>query len=193
MRQYDPPPMVRVRLLGILGRKFGSEWTVAATTPVEVIRAICANCSDFASALLRYSEEGIGYKVFRGKKPSGAILDESELMHPIIHEEMIIAPVPQGSGGLGKVLLGVALLGVGLLTGGSTWLLLGGTMLLQGVIGLFSPQADTPKSDNERDSSFLINSGAQTSRDYDPVPLLYGRRIIQGLPVLSSGVITYEG
>lgn len=184
------PPMVHVRLLGVLGRLFGRDWHVRAWSPQDAMRAISVNCKDFKEALIRYTEQGVGYKVFRGKGTAGAVEQEEDLQHPVGAEVMTVAPVPMGSGGLGRILLGVALVGVGFLTGGSTWFYLGGAMVLQGVVELMTPQPSTPK--NERDSSFLVNQAARTSRDFDPIPVLYGQRIIQSMPPLSSGVVTYE-
>ncbi|MEO0826778.1 MAG: hypothetical protein AAFY20_18450 [Cyanobacteria bacterium J06639_14] len=186
MRQdYSPAPFVRVKLLGRLGRLFGRTWRVRARTTQEAVRAIAANCPKLKAYL---SDDSVGYRVFRGKAP---INQEEELAWPIAAECLIVCPTVWGSGGFGRILLGVALIGAGFLLGGSTWFLLGATMILSGVSELISPQPSTPKS-GETDESFLFSQASNTSRDADPVPLVYGEPVIRSMPVLSSGVETHE-
>ena len=186
MRQdYKPVPFVEVKLLGRLGRVFGRLWRVRARTTHEAMRAIAANCPGLKPYL---ADESVGYRVFRGKQ---AVNEEGELAWPIAAPQLIIAPTIWGSGGFGRILLGVALIGAGFLLGGSTWFLLGATLILSGVSQLIAPQPDTPK-DGERDESFLFNQASGTSRDGDPVPILYGEMTISSMPVLSSGVETHE-
>ena len=67
---------------------------------------------------------------------------EEELIFPISNSDISIIPVIQGSGGLGRVLGGVALIGLAFATGGASigagGLLKGGITFGTGTIGSFS-------------------------------------------------------
>ena len=109
--------MKRVVLRGELGKQFGRIHKFDLNTPAEAIRALCANFEGFQQALVTAGERGIGYIVQVGK----AAIDEVDEIHNPTgqDEEISITPVLAGAGGggVGKILVGVALVATAFLIG----------------------------------------------------------------------------
>ena len=116
-----------------------------------------------------------------------------------------IVPVPVGSksNGVFKVILGVALLGVGLAVGAgalgvkgalmgikaATYTMMGAGMLLNGIGMMISPSpsmsiGDSEKADNK--TSYLFNSAVNVCEEGNCVPVVYGKAY-SGSIVVSSG------
>jgi len=109
--------MKRVVLRGELGKQFGRIHNFELNTPAEAIRALSANFEGFQQALITASERGIGYIVQVGKTAIEAL---DEIHNPTgIDEEISITPVLAGAGGsgVGKILIGVALVATAFLIG----------------------------------------------------------------------------
>ena len=146
-------------------------------------------------------------------------VDESELSHPIGQEDIHFIPVIAGAGrGLGKILLGAALIGLSFISfGGAPGLGaafkggfsaakfakigfiskglagLGAALVLQGVSDMLFPVPQPQKFTSEEDPQLSFNfSGVQnTSRAGTPVPIVYGE-IITGSVVISAAVDTNQ-
>ena len=143
-------------------------------------------------------------------------IDEKEIYYPIGKEDIHFVPVISGAGrGLGKVLLGAALIGIAFTTGGATVPyaplkfgmsgFTGGTffaqtlaniglgLTLMGVSEMLFPLPEPQKFSSEEDPQLSFNfSGVQnTSRAGIPVPIVYGE-IITGSVVISAAVDTNQ-
>jgi len=142
-----------VRLLGDLGQRYGGEHKYTnLRTPAEAIKLLCINHPDLQRELMTAHERGIGYRVIQAETD----LDYSDLRLPIGQYDLIVAPVIAGSGGgVGRILIGVALVAGAFFTGGATIGLLGlaapvavstaigaigASLILGGVSQLLSPQ-----------------------------------------------------
>jgi len=132
---------------------------------------------------------------------------EEEIHHPVGKQDIHFIPVISGAGrGLGKVLLGAALIGIAFATGGSTLALgfggftggvgisavvgnIGIALALSGVSDMLFPVPEPQKFSSEQDPQLSFNfSGVQnTSRAGTPVPIVYGE-IITGSVVISAAV-----
>lgn len=116
-----------------------------------------------------------------------------------------IVPVPTGSKNQGvfKVILGVALLGVGLAVGAGligaksaflgiaskTWITMGAGMALSGIGMMISPSPSMSVGDNEKadnKTSYLFNSAVNICEEGNVVPVVYGKAYC-GSIVVSSG------
>ena len=113
-----------VRLLGDLGERYGAEHTYYnLRTPADAIKLLCLNSPEFQEELVHAHEHGIGYRLIQ----AGTDLDIEDLHLPFGSNDLILTPVVAGSGGgVGKILVGVALItvaiiapGVGLFGGGA--------------------------------------------------------------------------
>ena len=137
-------------------------------------------------------------------------VDQEEIHHPIGQEDIHIVPVISGAGGgLGKTLLGAALIGIALInpfgtaaigTFGGTPLLvskavgfLGVSLTLMGVTEMLFPLPKPKEFKSEQDPQLSFNfSGTQnTSRAGTPVPIVYGE-IITGSVVISGAIDTQQ-
>lgn len=177
--EFEMPPLVKIKLLGELGRKFTREVHLRGWSTHDLMRGVAANFRGFREFLVG---DSYGYRVFRDLAP---ITDESELAEPVCAEVLIVSPVPMGAGdffssSLGQILVGTALLGIGLATGGTALALAGASLALGGVASLFSKPQSTPATESERTQSFLFDyaSTGDTSR-LDPVSWAFGARTRQ--------------
>ena len=146
-------------------------------------------------------------------------VDESELSHPIGQEDIHFVPVITGAGGnVGKILLGAALIGIGMASGGITFasffnpavvpyapgfasaglitkatIAIGGALVLSGVSDMLFPLPKLPSFESEEDPrlSFSFGGTQQTGRAGTPVPLVYGE-IFTGSVVISGSVDTEQ-
>ena len=144
-------------------------------------------------------------------------IDESELTYPIGQEDIHFIPVIAGAGGrggFGRFLLGAALIGVGIVSGGSGFLAQGGlgfgsttgafsitaaagnlgiALALSGVSQMLTPTPKPREFSSEQDPrlSFSFSGTQQTSRAGTPVPIVYGE-IFTGSVVISGGIDTEQ-
>tara|TARA_R100001015_G_C4619920_1_gene176752 strand:+ start:65 stop:679 length:615 start_codon:yes stop_codon:yes gene_type:complete len=143
-------------------------------------------------------------------------IDKDEIHYPVGKEDIHFVPVISGAGrGLGKILLGAALIGgaflmpagtglslmqgiklgtltnVGLLTKGMLYV--GASLALQGVSDLLFPLPKDNGFDSEQDPqlSFSFNGLQNTSRAGTPVPIVYGE-IMTGSVVISAAIDTNQ-
>ena len=140
-------------------------------------------------------------------------VDKDELSYPIGQSDLHFVPVIAGAGGrTGRFITGAALIGVGILSGGTGFALnatqgvgfFGGTLAatagnigvvltLSGVADLLTPVPKTPDFSSEQDPrlSFKFSGLQNTSRAGTPVPVVYGE-IFTGSVVISAGVDTEQ-
>ena len=150
------------------------------------------------------------YKVLVGDYEVG----EDELAHPIGQSDLHIVPVIAGAGGgTRKLILGAALIGGAILTGGTSlaftssgfaaagggfsFAALAGNvgigLALTGVSEMLTPTPKPVDFSSEQDPriSFKFSGIQNTSRAGTPVPIVYGE-IFTGSVVISAGVDTEQ-
>ena len=134
-----------------------------------------------------------------------------ELDFPIGKSDIKFVPVISGSGGIGKALLGGALIALSFSAGIFTAPLtmsggfaaaglgakaafgIGAGLVLSGVSDMLFPTPKMPQFSSEQDPrlSFSFSGTQQTSRAGTPVPLVYGE-IFTGSVVISSSIDTEQ-
>jgi len=107
--------MVTIRLVGEAGRRFGRKFQLAIKTPAEGLRALMLQIPGLREYLLESGDKGVAWKVITDHSPEG--IDEEQLLWPI-SRRLVLAPVPVGRGGVGKVVAGVALVAFAILVPG---------------------------------------------------------------------------
>ena len=94
--------MTQVKLLGELGKKFGTDWSSSSKTVRDIFRLIDCQVDGFQDYLKECHEKNIGFTIQNG---DDFIEDGNELLMPLVKDTVIITPVPAGSGkGLGKII-----------------------------------------------------------------------------------------
>ena len=138
-----------------------------------------------------------------------------ETVYPIGSEDISITPVIAGAGGnTGRIILGIAIVGIVIASGGLAaptlagfsaggaglfsaaggWALAGniGIMLvLSGVSGLLADNADVPESEEDPQNQFSFSGIQQTGRAGTAVPVCYGE-ILTGSVVISAEIDVAE-
>lgn len=177
--------MKTIRLYGEMGQRFGREHRFDVRTPAEAVRALCSQIPGFRAYLYNHAKDY--FKVFVGGR------NESEnIQAPASDAEIIrIAPVVQGAGALGRIIIGVVLIVIGSVPGAQFLQPLGWSMVLGGVVELLSPQ---PKNNGPDEApankpNYNFNGAVNTTAQGHPVPLAYGR-IMVGSAVISAGIRT---
>ena len=137
-------------------------------------------------------------------------IEEQDIHNPIGQSDVSIVPVISGSGGVGRALAGVALIGLAFATGGGSLSLglsgftggagisaivgnVGIALTLMGVSEILFPLPKPPEFSNEEDPRISFNfSGVQnTSRAGTSHPIVYGE-IVTGSVVISAGIDTNQ-
>ncbi len=136
-------------------------------------------------------------------------IDETEIHNPIGQSDISIVPVITGAGGgLGKTLLGVALIGLAFVVPGSIAFTkagitggalskglfgIGASLTLTGVSEMLFPLPKMPEFSNEEDPriSFSFSGIQNTSRAGTSHPIVYGE-IVTGSVVISAGIDTNQ-
>lgn len=196
--------LVKVKLLGELGRKFGRSYSFDATSPKQILSALSCQIKGFREYLTTAHEHGILFRLV-DEDPEGMNYEEVVMDC----KRLIIAPVVSGAGATGRILLGAALIGVAILSagagfsglafanlagnfGGAAAALAGNigiALVFTGVAQLLSPSPKTP-GDTEKQDSFLFDNATETSNQGLPVPLLYGKFLAASPLIISSSITT---
>lgn len=175
-------PLTTIRLVGDLGDRFVPEFHADISTPKEAIACLSANFPDFQNYIL--GDEDNLYRITLSDPDADWTVDitpENNLF-PCKGKVITIAPVMAGSGSIGKLLTGVLLIGVGILTGG-TGLIIAGAL---SVISNFFGNPDKP--DGDEDKSLVFTGPATTVAEGNRVPLICGKKFRVGVQIISSGI-----
>ena len=100
----------KILLLDELGDRWGKTHIYHdLRSPSEALKLLYINHPDLCKYFATAHEDGIGFTVVQ----AGEFLDYDELALPLGQNDLVITPVITGSGGrgLGKILLGAALIG----------------------------------------------------------------------------------
>lgn len=193
----------KIKLYGRLAKFIGKRVLEAdVATAAEAVRFLLANFPELEQHMIDQH-----YRVSVGSYD----LALEELHDPAGQQQISIVPVVAGAGGdaTARILAGVAIIGLSLLTGGlaSAGVTLGGFMgigavgtvfvgiglslVLGGVAQLLTPIPETPDQQNDPRESYSFSGIQNTSRAGLPVPIVYGETLI-GSIVISAGVDTEQ-
>jgi predicted phage tail protein len=184
--------MTTVKLLGVLGEEFVNEIKLCVNSVHEAMWALCNIYPRFKSWVIEQGQHGLAYEVFVGDWQ----IEERHLDVATGGATITVVPVILGSGGgLGKILLGVALVGVGLATGGagflglsSTSLLLaGGALILSGIVGSKQPKAQ----EDGKENSLIFSGQTAVTKVGAAKPLVFGVMLTTPI-IVSARIRTYQ-
>lgn len=187
--------MLTVLLYGHLAEKYGRKHKIDASSPAEVVRAFCANYKDFKDSIIQDGQAF--YKVLAGKD------NRSDELHLGTSKTVKIIPVIAGKGGLGKIVLGAALIVASVYMPYASWGLtsaglfatsaassIGFSLILGGVSQLLFAPPKTSSSNGERAENkpnFAFAGAINVTGQGNPIPICYGRLRV-GSQVISTGL-----
>jgi predicted phage tail protein len=117
--------MTHVKLMGEMGEKFGSEWECVDTNMRDILKCINVQTEGLQEYLLDCHLKNIEFSVQSG---DNLIEEFPELYLNVARDEVIITPVPAGSGkGLGKLITGLLLLAAMIFMPGTAGLFMSNT------------------------------------------------------------------
>ena len=201
----------KIKLYGNLAEFCGgqNEFEAVANTTADAIKFLAVN---FQGLDKHMSEQ------FYQVKLGNTSLDYEELLYPAGYEEIKIIPVVSGSGNIGKILAGVALIAIGFgfaggfagkigfgeflkaplfnaTTGALSWSSLAGKLgillVLNGLAGLLTPTPEIDDSEGDPRNSFSFSGIQNTARAGTVIPVIYGDVITGSIPV-SARVVTED-
>lgn len=174
---------VKIVLWGKLGELIIPEMEAEVSTLREALLCLDANFPHFFSTIMDLSAQGYCYQLvlsddnvcleFDGTKP------ETYADFMIEGKTLTISPVIAGSS-LGKLFMGLALVGIGLITGGTGFILAGIAMGLQ---SLFSGHPDKPKEGDPE--SIVVSGQTNTTSEGTRIPIIIGEYLV-GDQILSA-------
>jgi len=200
----------RVFLHGRLKARFNGPFAFDAASVQEVVRALAANLPGFRAELAKGA-----YRVVVGAVKTGEELTEDLLTFRLpLGSPVHIVPTVAGRkrSGLGKTILGIALISVAAIASFGTFgpifgagagvfsslswgtvALFGAALTFGGIAQLLTPVPKTPSlSGYERPEdrpSFLLGGQVNTTLQGNPIPIVGGRILVGGL-VISAGIYT---
>ena len=186
----------KVKLYGELADFCGgqNQFEAVINQPIDAVRFLKAN---FAGLEQHMSSQF--YKVYVGEHN----IDEELLDFPSGGLDIKIIPVVTGAGNVGKIIAGVALIGLGMVTGqmgfisllkepvlasgGIQWFALSGKigmlLVLSGVAGLLTPTPELPDEETDPIKSFSFSGVQQTTRAGTAIPVVYGKTLVGSIPI----------
>ena len=106
----------KILLLDELGERWGKTHVYHnLRSPIEALKLLYINHPDLKKYFASAHEDGIGFTIVQ----AGEFLGYEDLGLPLGQNDLIITPVITGSGGVGKVLAGVAMIGLVALSAGA--------------------------------------------------------------------------
>lgn len=191
--------MRRVKLYGQLAEFVGCrEISADVNTVSESVRMLAANFDGIEQHMASQS-----YQVTVG----GESIGEEELDFPMGKEDILIIPVVEGAGDVGKILLGAVLIATafymnpgGIKAAGSLakakWgakalFGLGSMLALTGIANMLTPTPETPEDTEDPRKSFNFSGVTNTNAAGVPVPVVMGLTLT-GSVVISAGMDTVQ-
>lgn len=184
----------KIKLYGILAKKFGKEFHLAVDNTREAMRALSVQVQGFEHFMLHAHEQGLEFAVFQDDQNIG----ETELDMNTSAKVIKVVPKVKGAGGDNGVLqtiLGAVMVVVGVVLmyvpGGQTFApsLIGAGigMMIGGVAMMLMPKIDNQDQNQDGNKANKGFGGAVTTvAQGNPVPVLYGQREVGGF-IASAG------
>ena len=207
-----------VKVYGALKERLGGQGTfeLDVFNAAEAIKALCANFPGLDKWLVNSGNDGIVYKVLLGETEVGEDNLENLFLPWSAKETFHITPVLAGSGGFGRFLIGAAMVGLVIATGGigaagfagsslgtiGTFGIgagisigkmvgyMGIALMLGGVSEMLTPVPKAP-TEAKKLQSFSFSGIQQTAGQGGAIPIVYGKCFV-GSAILSAGLDTFD-
>lgn len=181
----------KIRLYGILAKKFGKEFRLDVENTREAMRALCVQVPGFEHFMLHAHEQGLEFAVFQDKQN----ISETELDMSTSAKVIKVVPKVKGAGGALQTIIGAVLVVVGavmVFTGvgapiGTALIGAGIGMMVGGIAMMLMPKIENQDQNQDGNKANKGFGGAVTTvAQGNPVPVLYGQREVGGF-IASAG------
>lgn len=181
----------KIRLYGVLAKKFGKEFRLDVGNTREAMRALSVQVPGFEHFMLHAHEQGLEFAVFQDKQNIG----ESELDMSTSAKVIKVVPKVKGAGGAFQTIIGAVLVVVGavmVFTGvgapiGTALIGAGVGMMVGGIAMMLMPNIENQDQNQDGNKANKGFGGAVTTvAQGNPVPVLYGQREVGGF-IASAG------
>ncbi|MFB5707321.1 tail assembly protein [Acinetobacter radioresistens] len=185
----------KIRLYGILAKKFGKEFHLAVDNTREAMRALCVQVPGFEHFMLHAHEQGLEFAVFQDKQN----ISETELDMSTNAKVIKVVPKVKGAGGVVQTIVGAVLVVAGIVVGATLgWTGVAGAaavgligagagMMVGGIAMMLMPKIDNQDQNQDGNKANKGFGGAVTTvAQGNPVPVLYGQREVGGF-IASAG------
>lgn len=184
----------KIRLYGILAKRFGKEFRLDVESTREAMRALCVQVPGFEHFMLHAHEQGLEFAVFQDEQN----ISETELDMNTSAKVIKVVPKVKGAGGAVQVILGAVMIAAAFVTGGTSlaaWGALQGAlfgagvgMMVGGVAQMLMPKVEAIQDQNQDGNKANKGFGGAvtTVAQGNPVPVLYGQREVGGF-IASAG------
>ena len=181
----------KIRLYGVLARKFGKEFHLAVDNTREAMRALSVQVPGFEHFMLHAHEQGLEFAVFQDKQNIG----ESELDMSTSAKVIKVVPKVKGAGGVVQTIIGAVLVVVGAVMVftsvgapiGTALIGAGIGMMVGGIAMMLMPKIENQDQNQDGNKANKGFGGAVTTvAQGNPVPVLYGQREVGGF-IASAG------
>lgn len=184
--------LTKVRLDGVMGKKFGKSWDLAVSSPAEALRMIEANKPGLRAWIIQNREKYDAYKIVcvyeNGREE---LLDDDTF--PLERgglKSIRFTPTVAGASGVAKIVVGAILIAASFIPGlqaVSPYLFkIGAAMVLGGIVEALSPRPKTKNDQGESINSYYFDGPANTDQQGAAVPLIYGRVMAGSHPISAS-------
>ena len=185
----------KIRLYGILAKKFGKEFRLDVENTREAMRALSVQVPGFEHFMLHAHEQGLEFAVFQDEQNIG----ETELDMSTSAKVIKVVPKVKGAGGAVQTILGAVLVVAGIVVGATLgWTGVGGAvavgligagagMMVGGIAMMLMPKIENQDQNQDGNKANKGFGGAVTTiAQGNPVPVLYGQREVGGF-IASAG------
>jgi predicted phage tail protein len=183
----------KIKLYGILAKKFGKEFHLAVDNTREAMRALCVQVPGFEHFMLHAHEQGLEFAVFQDKQN----ISETELDMSTSAKVIKVVPKVKGAGGVVQTIIGAVLVVVGIVVTGMSFGSAGAVgaaligagvgMMVGGIAMMLMPKIENQDQNQDGNKANKGFGGAVTTiAQGNPVPVLYGQREVGGF-IASAG------
>lgn len=185
----------KIRLYGILAKKFGKEFRLDVDNTREAMRALSVQVPGFENFMLHAHEQGLEFAVFQDKQN----ISETELDMSTSAKVIKVVPKVKGAGGVVQTIVGAVLVVAGIVVGATLgWTGVAGAaavgligagvgMMVGGIAMMLMPKIDNQDQNQDGNKANKGFGGAVTTvAQGNPVPVLYGQREVGGF-IASAG------
>lgn len=183
----------KIKLYGILAKKFGKEFHLAVDNTREAMRALSVQVPGFEHFMLHAHEQGLEFAVFQDNQN----ISETELDMSTSAKVIKVVPKVKGAGGAVQTILGAVLVVVGIVVTGMSFGSAGAVgaaligagvgMMVGGIAQMLMPKIENQDQNQDGNKANKGFGGAVTTiAQGNPVPVLYGQREVGGF-IASAG------